>query len=67
MTIEFHVLPPRRAVGGQQCGDTSSGVLAIDTETGIAVAVVSERSQIRNKREAERRLREILEMVAQRT
>ncbi len=59
MTIEFHAWPPRR-VGGQQVTNLHPGVLAIDTETGAAAFVYSERSQLANQRLAEERVRLLL-------
>lgn len=55
MKIEFHRWPPETR-GGQQVSSFRSGVLAIDTETGVAVFVDRERSQISNQRLAEERL-----------
>ncbi len=59
MKIEFHAWPPSR-IGGQRITDTRAGVLAIDTETGVAVFVGSERSQRANQILAEQRVQMLL-------
>ncbi len=62
MKIEFHSWPPRR-IGGQQTGRVHTGVLAIDTETGVAAFVGSERSQRANQLLAEQRVQMLLEVL----
>jgi hypothetical protein len=59
MKLEFHAWPPAR-IGGQPSGRVRTGVLAIDVETGVAVFVCSERSQLANQRLAEERVRLLL-------
>lgn len=59
MKIEFHAWPPAR-IGGQQTGRVRTGVLAIDTETGAAALVCSERSQHANQVLAEQRVQLLL-------
>ena len=56
--LDFHAWPPR-GVGGQQVRP-SAGVLVVHRETGIAVVVDRERSQLKNRREAVERLRALL-------
>lgn len=54
MKIEFHSWPPHR-YGGQHVRQ-GAGILAVDTETGVAVVVTSERSQRANQVLAEERV-----------
>ncbi len=60
--LEFHAWPPQRQ-GGQHVTRTHTGVLAMDTETGVAVYVDSERSQLGNQRLAEQRLTRLVAAV----
>jgi protein subunit release factor A len=58
--LELRRWPPPGDRGGQQITRTSTGVMAIDLETGVAVFVCSERSQLANQTLAEQRLRLLL-------
>jgi protein subunit release factor A len=60
MKLEFHQWPLRRRDGGQHLELSGCGVLAIDLDTGVAVLVTSERSQMRNQRLAEERVKLLL-------
>lgn len=61
--IEMHAWPGSR-YGGQQVGAGSYGVLAIHKPTGIAAAVTDERSQLRNRKAAIAKLRQLVELQA---
>lgn len=57
--LEFHAWPYRKQ-GGQQFTKQYAGVLVVHKETGIAVVVESERSQMGNKALAVARVRELV-------
>lgn len=56
--IEVHAVANfRRTPGGQHVGNPNPGVLVVHKPTGLAIVVDDERSQIKCKAEALRRLR----------
>lgn len=61
---DIEVLPLRqRPIGGQQAGMFLPGVLVLHKPTGIAVACEDERSQIKCRAEATRKLRGVLSVI----
>lgn len=64
MNISHHRWPPEPR-GGQHVTRTETGIIAIDDESGYAVACISERSQAANARLATQRLNTIIDHVSQ--
>lgn len=59
MKLEYHRWPPEQR-GGQHVTNRTVGILAIDTNTGVAVFVDKERSMHSNKELARKRILQLL-------
>lgn len=60
--IEYHRWPPNPSTGGQSAGPRHTGIIAVHVPTGIAVVVISERSQMTDKRLATEKLVQLISL-----
>lgn len=60
--IEFHRWPPNPSTGGQSAGPRHTGIIAVHVPAGVAVVVVSERSQMTDKRLATEKLVQLINL-----